>query len=65
MSIKYNQIVEFIDKCTNMQELNAARAQVNNYRIQSGGQSTQLKYEIDTLMVEINNKEKELLKRWM
>lgn len=62
MSAKYNQIVKFIDNCKTMDELNSARAQVQAYRMQKGGFTNQLKYEIDTLMVEITNKEKELLK---
>jgi len=61
MSVKYDNIVEFIDKCTNEQEIQSARAQVSAYRAQTGGSNPQLKYEIDVLMLEINEKEKELL----
>lgn len=60
-SVKYNQIVEFIENCTNTQEIQSARAQVSAYRAQTGGSNPQLKYEIDVLMLEINEKEKELL----
>ncbi len=62
MGKKYNNIVEFIDKCKTQDEINSARAQVSAYRMQSGGHNAELKYEIDTLMVAINNKEREILK---
>ncbi len=64
MKEKYNQIVEFIHKCTNEEELDSARAQVNAYRMQTGGSNPQLKYEIDVLFLEINEKQKEILKMW-
>lgn len=61
MSAKYNKIVEFIDKCTNEQEISSARAQVQAYRIQSGGHSAELAAKIKILVEEINKKEKEIL----
>jgi hypothetical protein len=61
-SVKYKQIVEFIEKCTNVQEINSARAQVQAFRLQSGGHSAELSAKVRILMEEINNKEKELLK---
>ena len=62
MSVRYNNIVAFIDKCKNAQEIASARAQVNAYRSQTGGSNPQLKYELDVLFLEINEKEKEILK---
>lgn len=59
-SARYNQLVDEIENCKTEEELNAARAAVNAYRIQRGGIEIQLLEEVKNLTRLINNRLNEL-----